>query len=234
MNKILIATIPILILLLGATIYFSKREPDSNPQSPSSISTKDKEDIEQNADFENKPKLLIGDENAKVKIIEYIDFKCPNCNKFHRDAGKRVREEYVASGKVAIEIRNYPFIGPDSGRAARGAYCANDQGVFSSYHHNVFDYMWDNYYKSGNFEAEIEDVLTAEVLEKLVSGYIPNAEQFRTCLSDEAKNKFIDADLLLGADDKITGTPGFIIGDQKITGPSNFNTFKTLLDIQLQ
>ncbi len=124
------------------------------------------DDIDKTADFKNKPTLLIGDNSAPVTMTEYVDFKCPNCNKHHQNVGVRLQEEYVDSGKLKIEIRNYPFIGPDSGKAARGTYCAYDQGMLTSYVDNVFDYMWEKYYKDGDYAAEFEDILIVEALNR--------------------------------------------------------------------
>ncbi len=233
LNKALVVSSLVLLVILGWLLVRSNENPKPLVAENNTTSTEAR-DIEQNADFDNKPTLLIGSPDAKVRLIEYIDFKCPNCNKFHQDAGKRVRDEYVASGKVAIEIRNFPFIGPDSGRAARGTYCAHDQNAFAAYHDAVFNYIWDKHYKNGNLKVEIEDVLTSDVLTALVADKLQDSVAFNQCINADTKNSFIDADLLLGADDGINGTPGFIIGGQKITGPANFTTFQTLLDIQLR
>ncbi len=195
--------------------------------------TETKAQLEETADLENRPALIIGDPNANVTLVEYGDFKCPSCNQFHHGVGQRLRSEYIDSGQLKIEFRNFPFIGPDSGRAARATYCANDQGAFTAYHDNVYGYLWDTFYTQGDLNAEFRDVLTFEKLEELMADELADPELFASCIRSEENNKFIDADLLLGADDGITGTPGFVVAGQTITGPSNYNTFKTLIDIEL-
>lgn len=232
----------IIIFRLGTTavllliFLFITLKPETAPLS--SVSTENKLENEPNiletADTEGKPKLLIGDFSAPVTIIEYADFKCPSCNAFFRGAGKELNSEYIDKGIVNIKFRNYPFIGPDSGRAARGSYCANDQGVFGKYHDRVFSYIWDEHYSKGDYSSEIKDVLTVDVLTDITGDFMINSAEFKACIESTKYNKYIDADILLGAEDEITGTPGFVIGGRKITGPSNFNTFKTLIDIQLQ
>src|SRR6056297_3006703 len=134
--------------------------------------------IQENADFENRPELIIGDHSAPVTLVEYGDFKCPACNQFHHTVGAQLRDEYVDSGQLKIEFRNYPFLGPDSGRAARGSYCANDQGVFTAYHDNIYEYIWENYYTQGDLGAEFEDILTDEKIQEIMQNDISNPALF--------------------------------------------------------
>ena len=193
----------------------------------------DEASLEERADIENKPTLLIGDENAPVKLIEYADFKCTSCSDFHQKIAPRLKREYIDSGRAAIEYRTFPFIGPDSGVSARAAYCAQDQGAFESLHDAIYDYVWKTYYSKGDMAAQRRDVLTLSTLKELASGKVNDIERFDSCINSDDYNRFIDADLLLGAEDGITGTPGFVIGDQSITGLTNYNTLKTLIDIEL-
>lgn len=233
MLKFLLITVGIVSGLFVLFLLTAPTTQEADFNDASTVTRLDETDkIQENADFENRPALIIGDPNAPVTLIEYGDFKCPACNQFHHSAGAQIRDEFVASGDVKIEFRNYPFLGPDSGRAARGSYCANDQGVFTKYHDKVYEYLWANYYTQGNLAAEFEDVLTTEKLQSLMADDLEDPKLFEECLGSKDYNRFIDADLLLGADDGITGTPGFVIGDQSVNGPSNFNTFKTLIEIQ--
>ncbi|MCA9324129.1 DsbA family protein [Candidatus Saccharibacteria bacterium] len=236
MNKLLTLTAVCLLIVFGWLVFIRSDVNDENSKSDIESNQLEDEtaDIEQNADFENRPALIIGSADAPVTLVEYADFKCPSCNQFHHGVGAQLRDEYIDSGRVRIEFRNYPFIGPDSGRAARGSYCAYDQGFFPAYHDKIYNYVWDNYYSKGDMAAEFRDILTVDTIVQIVADDIRDMSTFSACLEDTTKNKFIDADLLLGADDGVTGTPGFVIGGQKITGPSNYNTFKTLLDIQLR
>ncbi len=235
MMKVLLWSV---VILGGLLILFLVTAPEAKNNSPGDTPTakdlSDIESIEIDADSENKPKLIIGDPDAKVTLVEYGDFKCPSCNSFKRNAGEQIRKTYIDGNQVNIEFRNFPFIGPDSGRAARGAYCANDQSVFAEYHDLVYDFMWDNFYEQGQLSVEIEDVLTSDQLVEIMTDTISDTKKFKDCLESSVYNKFIDADLLLGVEDDISGTPAFTIGGHVITGPQNFNTFKTLIDIQLQ
>ncbi len=185
-------------------------------------------------DLSAKPPLYIGNKDAKITLVEYGDFKCPSCNRFMRQAGAQIRSSFIDQGDVKIEFRNFPVIGPDSGRAARGAYCANAQDNFAIYHDKTYEYIWDNFYGVGNLSAEFEDVLSEDVLVEIVTGVVDDTELFRACLRSTEFDDSVDTDLSLAKGDGITGIPGFIIGGRKILGPQSFNTFKTLIDIELR
>ena len=188
--------------------------------------------IESNGDEIAKPILLVGSPEAPVTMIEYADFKCPSCNKFFRETGAEIKKNYVDTGKVKIEFRTYPFVAPDSGIASRGAYCAEEQDAFEAYYNNVFTTLWEQYYRDSPSLA-YQDVLSLDVLSQIVETDISDIKGFKECVSSDRMNQFIDKDLLLAAEHEINGAPGFRIGEQSIVGPQNYNTFRTLLDIQL-
>src|SRR5216684_3069253 len=81
-----------------------------------------------------------GDANAKVKIVEYADLRCPYCQKFFTDAEPQILSDYVNTGKASLTFVNYAFLGPASVVAANAAECANEQGKFWDFH----DYLYKN------------------------------------------------------------------------------------------
>ena len=52
-----------------------------------------------------------GDINAPIKIVEYSDFECPFCKRFHEETMQKVMDEYGESGKVAWVYRQWPIEG---------------------------------------------------------------------------------------------------------------------------
>jgi len=191
-------------------------------------------DLPSGVDTSEKKPLIIGDPNAQVTIVEYGDFKCPSCNSFHHGAGAQIREEYVDKGLVNIEFRNYPFLGPDSGRAARGAYCANEQSVFTAYHDRIYNSIWDEHYSGGSYAAEYDDVFSIDKIVEVLGDAVPDPDALRSCISSTDLDDNIDADIALARQDGIQGTPGFVVNGRPLNGPSNFNTFKVLIDAQLR
>jgi len=206
----------------------------SNTDGSSQQSSADRTTISNQESANLETKLIVGDPDAPATIVEYFDYKCPSCNQFHRTVAEEINQAYVDTGQANFEIRVTPIIGPDSATAARGAYCANDQGVFAEYHDTVLDYMDDNYYAERQFSAEFDNILTTDLLSGIVSEIGIDSVAFAACTESDRFNSNLDANLSAAADDSIQGTPGFAIGEQSFVGGQPFSVFKTLLDIELR
>ncbi len=68
-----------------------------------------------------------GNPNAPVSLIEYSDFECPFCKRFH-DTAKQIVQQY--GGKVNWVYRHFPldFHNPAAQREAEAAECAAELG----------------------------------------------------------------------------------------------------------
>jgi len=234
MNKAVTTSLIIVGLLFAGFMLFAPRTEDVQVQPGDANISRSTAIQESDIDLSTKPALYIGDPAAPVTLVEYGDFKCPACGAFHQNAGAQLRDEYVEQGLVNIEFRNFPVIGPDSQRAARGSYCAHYQGAFSEYHDRVYEYMWDTYYSTGDFSSEHEDILSIKLLSEIMKDDVNDVDEFSECIDTTQANESIATDVSLAQGNKIAGTPSFVANGQRVTGPSNYNTFKTLLDIQLQ
>ena len=51
--------------------------------------------------------FLMGNPNAKVKLIEFGSMTCPHCATFEEEGTKALLENYVKKGLVSFEFRNY-------------------------------------------------------------------------------------------------------------------------------
>ncbi len=51
--------------------------------------------------------FLMGDPNAKVQVVEFGSMTCPHCAEFDEEAMKPLVDNYVKSGKVGFEFRNF-------------------------------------------------------------------------------------------------------------------------------
>ncbi len=181
------------------------------------------------------PILLIGEPSAPVTVVEYSDFKCPNCGAFHAEAGKQIRDAYVASGKVKIEFRPYPIFGGESPKLLAGAYCvaAQHPSAFTLYHDRLFAYMWDNYYKRGAYDAAVQPVIVGSVLSAILSDIGIDEAAYTACLNADSTKAAFNAALEASGPDGVQGTPTLLINGQKIVGPQPFEIYKTVLDLQL-
>lgn len=51
--------------------------------------------------------MLMGNPQAKVKVVEFASMSCSHCADFARDGEPKLVEQYVKTGNVSYEFRNY-------------------------------------------------------------------------------------------------------------------------------
>ena len=76
---------------------------------------------------------ILGDPNALITVVEFGDYQCTFCYKFHQNTFNNIQIEYVDTGKVNYVYRDFPLNGHDSVLAAEASYCAGDQGEYWIY-----------------------------------------------------------------------------------------------------
>lgn len=83
---------------------------------------------------------ILGDQNAKITIVEFSDFQCPFCESFFTSTFPELKKNYIDTGKVKLAFRHYPLtsIHPNAETAHNAAECANEQGKFWEYHDLLF------------------------------------------------------------------------------------------------
>jgi protein-disulfide isomerase len=70
---------------------------------------------------------FLGQQDAKVTLIEYADPQCPGCRSYTEIVFPVVVDEYVRPGRIRTEFRGFPFIGDDSVTAYRFLLAAGKQ-----------------------------------------------------------------------------------------------------------
>lgn len=73
--------------------------------------------------------FVMGNPNAKVKLVEYGSMTCPHCREFDEEAMATLTSKYVKSGQVSFEFRNFVRDGYDMA-ASVIARCAGTSGFF--------------------------------------------------------------------------------------------------------
>ena len=175
---------------------------------------------------------IIGDPNAPISIIEFSDFQCPFCARFHIQTLPSILEEYVDQGKVKLIFRDFPIqnIHPNALPASVAAECANEQGKFKEMHDELFENQkeW-----SGVETANAVSLFSQYALEMGLE-----QEVFDSCLTSGKYIEEIRNDLNDGRTYGVSGTPGFFIGNDQIgyvelKGAQPFESFKKVIDAQL-
>ena len=180
--------------------------------------------------LDNDP--IRGDPNAPITIVEFSDFQCPFCARFHMQTLPLLLEEYIDSGKVNLVYRDFPIqsIHPNALAAAVAAECANEQGEYWEYHDTLFEKQ------SGWSRLDSNAVIST--FSQYATDVGLEQQQFDSCLGSGKYLEEVQGDLSDGRDYDITGTPGFFIGNAeigfvKINGAQPFDSFQRIIDAQL-
>jgi protein-disulfide isomerase len=93
----------------------------------------DQRDWRQTAERTPEGGFRIGNPNARVKVIEYLSLTCPHCAEFAHEGGEKLFGDYVRSGRVSVEYRNYVLNAYDLA-AAFVTRCAAPRAYFEMSH----------------------------------------------------------------------------------------------------
>jgi protein-disulfide isomerase len=143
-----------------------------------------------------------GKSTAPVKIEIFNDYQCPACRAFYLQTMRTVFAEYADKGKVCVMYRHFPLeTHPYSRQAARYVQAALSLGLRQWA--QVVDALFtsqDDWGADGNIDAFLKTVLST-----------PDMAALRSKVQDDALEKVIDADIMLGLDREVNSTPTFFI-----------------------
>jgi protein-disulfide isomerase len=195
MTKLYLLAIPIIIGIIvgGSLATYPETEKDSKIFTASKL-------------IENGSPIM-GESNAPITILEWGDYQCTFCYKFHQNTLDVIENDFIKTGKVKLVFKDFPLNGPDSQLAAEAAYCAEDQGKYWQYH--------DELYK--NWGGERTGWVTRDSLDRFADTVSLNLKEFNKCLDDHKYEDRVDMLHEFGKELGIDATPSFLIfNDQKI------------------
>jgi protein-disulfide isomerase len=165
-----------------------------------------------------------GNKKAKVVLVEYTDFECPFCARFHPTM-KQVMEEY--GDKVAWVQRNYPLsFHPQALPAAQAAECvakSAGEDAYWKYSDKIFEINTTN------------QAITAADIQTAVTASGANWTTVKACVDSGEFTELINGQMANGTEAGVSGTPGTIVITQDgeyelINGALPFASVKTVLD----
>lgn len=161
-----------------------------------------------------------GSRNAQVFLIEYSDFECPFCQRFHPTA-QQVVDEY--DGQVAWVYRHFPLrtIHPKAEAAAQASECAAEQGGDEG-----FWAFTDVLFSDPTMLSDLGSAATKAGL---------NATSLQSCVDSEKYKDRVESDYQGGLASGVTGTPGSFVVNSKgeawfIPGALPYDSLKVTID----
>ena len=149
----------------------------------------------------------LGKADAPIVLVEFTDFQCGFCKKFHDETFPALKKTFVDTGKVRVLTRNLPLnFHPQAEPAARAGFCANQQKKFWPMREALF---------------KISASLSPEAIENAAKEAGLDLDAFRKCIEKPETKAAITVDGNVAQAAAIGGTPTFVLGkidNGKVTG----------------
>ena len=203
-RKIVIASISLMaIMFVGTIAGFLNFAPKSNnmnqnPQDAQEVINKLFAPVSANAS-------ALGDEQAKITIVEFADYQCPFCAKFHKETKDSIMQNFVGTGKVKFLFKDLIVNDRPNDKAstlaAAASYCAAEQGKYWEYN--------DELYK--NSQGENTGWVTKDNLKQFANNIrVPDLMKFSDCVESDKYNRIVNENDSLAKNIGLTSTPTFI------------------------
>ena len=166
---------------------------------------------------------ILGNPDAKITIVEFGDYQCTFCYKFHDETMKKIDQAYIKTENVNFVYRDFPLNGPQSILASEASYCAQKQNKFWEYHNTLYH----------NWGGENTGWITKNVLIGFANDIKLDLDSFSQCLENsEFKQKVLDNEQF-AREIGIDATPSFLIFNDnelyRIIGAQPFEKFEQAL-----
>lgn len=158
-----------------------------------------------------------GPEDAPITIVEFSDFQCPYCRRWHEEVYRPLLAAYP--DQIRLVYRHLPLtsIHPDAFSAAEAAMCAGEQGDFWQYHDKLFS----------------SEALGSEVYIQYAQELSLDMTTFEACLMEHKYQEAIQADSDFAINLGIRSTPTFFINGLAIVGAQPLEAFRQVIDKEL-
>ncbi|MDI1495823.1 MAG: DSBA oxidoreductase [Cenarchaeum symbiont of Oopsacas minuta] len=167
---------------------------------------------------------ILGNTDAEIIIIEWGDYQCEYCHKFHQNTLDAIKVKYVDTGVANIVFRDFILNGPDSELAALASHCAEDQGKFWEYHNALYE----------NWGGERTGWITDESLLALAVSLDLDVSKFDLCVDSKTHTDRVIESTIYGKSIGIGATPTFLISNGqdviKISGAQPMSVFERAIE----
>ncbi len=181
--------------------------------SPQPENTTAQPQIRFDIDVDDDP--AIGPENAPITIVEFSDYACGYCRRFHEQTFQTLLEKYP--DQIRFVYRDLPVVG--GYEAAQAAECADEQGAFWDFHDLLF---------SGGLgfdESAYRDYAETIGID---------ADSLMECVTEERYAEEVEADAQYAFSLGANGTPTFFINGIPLVGARPISDFEAIIDDELE
>jgi protein-disulfide isomerase len=166
-------------------------------------------------DIQTKGFAARGNPDAKVKVVEFADFKCGHCKQASA-AFKKLYKEYEK--EVQFVFIDFPII-KGSEEIAKGTHCAAEQNKYWEFHETAYE-------KQGAKEIE-----QPAAIAKMVS---IDEGKFKKCMGEKTAMEIVTKGKAEGDKAGVQGTPTIFINGKKYIGQPEYDGLSNAIKVALK
>ncbi|QND64684.1 DsbA family protein [Mesorhizobium loti] len=182
------------------------RQRDADAAAAKAVLTSRADDI-----FRDKQSPVGGNAEGNVTMVEFFDYNCPYC----RQVAPIMAQAAADDPQLRIVYKEFPILGPDSVFAAKAALAAERQGKYGAFHKALFG---------------ARTRVTEAVVLRVAAEAGLDVPRLKADMQQPDIQALIDRNMELAQALRITGTPGFVVGNQIFPGATDLATMKKLIE----
>ena len=141
----------------------------------------------------------LGPDNAKIVIVEFIDYGCPYCRKMAPD----ILKLHERNPDVQIVFKEFPILGPASEQAARASLAAARQEGWLAFHASLM---------ASRTGLTIDESIREAALDANL-----DLDRLYTDMENPEIATIVDRNTRLGELLKVKGTPAIVLGEYTLS-----------------
>jgi protein-disulfide isomerase len=151
-----------------------------------------------------------GNLEGDVTLVEFFDYNCPYCKRVAPDMAQAEAND----PKLRVVYKEFPILGAGSTFAAKAALASHRQGKFVVFHKALM---------------ESKGTLTEKGVLEAAGRLGLDVDRLKADMATPAIQAAIDRNLVLARALNINGTPGFLVGEQIVSGAIDLATMERLI-----
>ena len=182
----------------------AKREAKQKERQKAAFKTK------QNELLHDPASPVSGNPKGEITLVEFYDYRCGFCKR----AASAVTELQKVDSRVRVVYKDFPILGEASELAAKAALASQAQGKHQAFHEALL--------------SSQADMTKGEILKIAVSVGL-NAKRLEVDMANPRWQAVIDKNRALAEELGISGTPGFIVGNELVPGAMDLKGLKEFI-----
>ena len=158
----------------------------------------------------------LGPADAPVTIVEFSDFNCPYCRRFHLETFPALMAAYPE--QILFVYRDDPITSAESLVAAQAANCAGQQDAYWPFHDSLL---------TGDLG------LGAEAYRAYAEQLSLDSEALAACIEAGGEKAEVESDAREASALGVSGTPTFFINGIPLVGAQPLTQFRSVIDGEL-